>query len=136
MIYRTFSAFINLCKQSEPNNGKENTVTSATQPKNGKENTVTSIPNNPNISSNYPNPFNPSTTIAFSIPQAGNTRIKVYNLRGQKVKDLINTDLPKGYHKVVWDGTDSNNRNVSSGIYFFSLESGGKTSLRKALLMK
>lgn len=90
----------------------------------------------PQIQSNYPNPFNPSTTIAFSIPETGRVRVSVYNIKGQKVKDLLDTEMTRGYHKVVWDGRDTNNRSVSSGIYFFKLESGGKTSIRKAMLMK
>lgn len=90
----------------------------------------------PLIQSNYPNPFNPSTTITFSIPEAGRVRVSVYNLKGQKVKDLINTDMLRGNHKLVRDGKDANNRNASSGIYFLRLESGGKTSIRKAMLMK
>jgi len=90
----------------------------------------------PLIQSNYPNPFNPSTTIAFSIPETGRARVSVYNIKGQKVKDLLNTEMTRGTHRLVWDGRDTNNRNVSSGIYFFKLESGGKTSVRKAMLIK
>jgi len=94
------------------------------------------LPSIPQISSNYPNPFNPSTTIAFSIPNQAATKLTVYNLKGQKVKEILSSDLAKGHHKVVWDGKDSNNRSVSSGIYLIKLDSGGKTSLRKAMLMK
>ena len=90
----------------------------------------------PQIQSNYPNPFNPSTTIAFSIPETGRVRVSVYNIKGQKVKDLLNTEMTRGNHRLVWDGRDTNNRNVASGIYFIKLESGGKTSIRKAMLMK
>lgn len=90
----------------------------------------------PQIQGNYPNPFNPSTTIAFSIPETGRVRVSVYNIKGQKVKDLINTEMTRGNHKLIWDGKDTNSRNVGSGIYFFKLESGGKTSIRKAMLMK
>ncbi len=91
------------------------------------------IPAVPMISSNYPNP---STTIAFSIPQPGNVKLCVYNIKGQKVKEVLNTDMEKGFHKIVWDGRDKNNRSVSSGIYFLRLESGGQASVRKAMLMK
>ena len=88
------------------------------------------------VTSNYPNPFNPSTTIAFSIPETGRVHVSVYNIKGQKVKDLLNTEMTRGNHRLVWDGRDTNNRNVASGIYFIKLESGGKTSIRKAMLMK
>jgi len=90
----------------------------------------------PQIQSNYPNPFNPSTTIAFSIPETGRVRVSVYNIKGQKVKELLNTEMTRGNHRLIWDGKDANNRIVGSGIYFFKLESGGKTSIRKAMLMK
>jgi len=52
------------------------------------------------------------------------------------VKDLINSELPRGNHKLVWDGTDAHGRSVGSGIFFLRLESGGKTSIRKAMLLK
>jgi len=88
------------------------------------------------ITGNYPNPFNPSTTIAFSIPKDSNTKLSVYNIKGQKVKDIISGELSKGFHKAIWDGKDSTNRSVSSGIYIFRLASDGKVSVRKAMLMK
>lgn len=84
----------------------------------------------------YPNPFNLSTTIAFSLPKNANTKLSVYNINGQKVKDIICGELPKGFHKAVWDGKDGSNRSVSSGIYFFRLVADGKVSVRKAMLMK
>lgn len=90
----------------------------------------------PLIQSNYPNPFNPSTTIAFSIPETGRARVSIYNIRGQIVKDLLNGELTRGNHRLVWDGRDADNCNVASGIYFIKLESGGKTSIRKAMLLK
>lgn len=94
------------------------------------------IPPQAMISANYPNPFNPSTTIAFSIPKDANTKLCIYNIKGQKVKDIVNGDLLKGFHKAVWDGKDNCNRSVGSGVYLISLESGGKTSVRKVTLMK
>ena len=84
----------------------------------------------------FPNPFNPSTTIAFSIPETTQTRVSIYNSKGQRVIDLLDTDLPQGDHSLVWDGRDANNSSVASGIYFIKLESGGKTSIRKAMLLK
>lgn len=94
------------------------------------------VPSVPVISRNYPNPFNPSTTIDFSVPQKSRVKLNVYNIRGQKVKNLINSELERGHHKIVWDGRDGTNRKVSSGIYFIRLESGGKTNTRKIMLMK
>jgi hypothetical protein len=90
----------------------------------------------PKIQSNYPNPFNPSTTIVFSIPESRRVRVSVYNIKGQKVKDLLNDEMMRGSHRVIWDGKDNSNRSVSSGIYFIRLESMGKSSIRKAMLLK
>ena len=90
----------------------------------------------PKISNNYPNPFNPSTTIEFSIPQTGRVKLSIYNIRGQKVKTLINGDIERGKHRVVWDGRDDGNRSVASGVYFIRLEAEGKSTVRKAMLLK
>ncbi|MCK9243148.1 MAG: T9SS type A sorting domain-containing protein [Candidatus Cloacimonadaceae bacterium] len=103
--------------------------------KNAQE-TASNLSPIPQLQSNYPNPFNPSTTIAYSLPATGQVRISVYNMKGQKVKDLLNSEMLRGKHKVVWDGKDANNNNVSSGIYFFRLEIKGHSSVRKAMLMK
>lgn len=85
---------------------------------------------------NYPNPFNPETTISYSVPAAGHTSLKVYNLKGQLVRELVNEAREAGQHTVVWNGKDASGKTVSSGIYFYSLTSGGKTVTRKMLLAK
>ncbi|MCB5255036.1 MAG: T9SS type A sorting domain-containing protein [Candidatus Cloacimonadaceae bacterium] len=84
----------------------------------------------------YPNPFNPSTTIDFSIPQTGRAKLSIFNIRGQKVKTLLDGDIEKGQHRVVWNGRDDGNRSVASGVYFIRLEAAGETSIRKAMLLK
>jgi hypothetical protein len=84
----------------------------------------------------YPNPFNPSTTIEYSIPSAGKAKLCVYNIRGQKVTTLFDGTAEKGVHRLVWDGRDGSGRSVASGIYLIHLESAGKSSIRKAMLMK
>ncbi len=89
--------------------------------------------------SNYPNPFNPSTTISFDLTAeiAKNAEIIIYNIKGQKVKQLLSDQLSAGEYSVVWDGRDDNNKSVSSGIYFYKLEVNGKTeAVRKCLLLK
>ncbi len=88
------------------------------------------------LNQNYPNPFNPETTLSFSIPADGKVELSIYNIKGQKVKTLINETMPMGGHKVVWNGKNSSNKNVSSGVYFSRLTSGGKTQVKKMLLMK
>ena len=86
---------------------------------------------------NYPNPFNPETTISFSVTQTSSfVNIEVFNLKGQKVKTLINEKLEAGNHQVVWGGKDDNNKSVSSGIYFYKMNSGDYISIKKMILMK
>jgi len=88
------------------------------------------------LKANYPNPFNPSTTIAFDMAQAGNVSIEVYNIKGQKVKTLVDGDYGVGRHSVVWNGDDASGRNVGSGIYFYRMTTSGYSSIQKMLLMK
>jgi len=92
---------------------------------------------------NFPNPFNPVTTIYFSSTHKDieNTEIIIFNLKGQKIKTLsskqISTPLSSQIHQISWDGTDENNESVTSGIYFYKLSIGGKPqAVRKCILMK
>jgi len=85
---------------------------------------------------NYPNPFNPSTTIAFSLPKAGIATVEIYNLKGQKVRSLLNAKLPSGDHKAVWDGSNDNNQPVSSGIYFYRVCCADQAFTGKMILAK
>ncbi len=91
--------------------------------------------------SNYPNPFNPSTTISFSLTakDAKNAKIEIYNLKGQKVKQLVSgiRQLPDGQHSVIWNGDDESGNPVSSGIYFYQLNIDGESvAMKKCLLLK
>ncbi|PKN74683.1 MAG: hypothetical protein CVU49_07505 [Candidatus Cloacimonetes bacterium HGW-Cloacimonetes-2] len=88
------------------------------------------------LNQNYPNPFNPSTTISYSLPEAGQVRLEIYNLRGQLVKVLANGEEAAGDHRKVWNGTDANGNAVSSGVYFYRLTSPGRTISKRMLLMK
>jgi hypothetical protein len=87
---------------------------------------------------NYPNPFNPETTIAFNLPESGNVRVDIYNMRGQKVKTILNKELEAGEHQVQWNGKDRQGNVAPSGIYFYRVdaEGGRYTSTRKMLLLK
>jgi len=85
---------------------------------------------------NYPNPFNPSTTITFNMPLSGNANLAVYNVKGQLVKTLVAGSVTSGDHKVVWNGTDNGGQSVSSGVYFYRLTTNGHTETRKMMLMK
>jgi hypothetical protein len=89
--------------------------------------------------SNYPNPFNPETTIAFSIAGSEDKEKKVsiiiYNIKGQKVKTLIDAHCDKGINSVVWNGTDETGKSVGSGVYFYSWKVDGKTIKSKKMLL-
>ncbi len=96
------------------------------------------VPQTGNILSlaNYPNPFNPKTTISFTLAKGSNVSLDVYNIKGQKVKSLTNSHYDNGTHSVNWNGTDNHNKFVSTGIYFFKLSSGNETKMKKMLLIK
>lgn len=96
--------------------------------------------NNPGLvtrlNRNFPNPFNPTTTISFDIAKAGSVKLNVYNVKGQLVRRLHNGDLASGNHRVVWNGRDESNRPVASGVYYYRLETRDYTKTNKMLLMK
>lgn len=94
------------------------------------------VPVNFAITGNYPNPFNPSTTISFSLTETGRASLAVYNVTGQKVRELVSGTLPAGWHSVVWDGRDQNGKPVSSGIYISRLMMRDKVTANRMLLMK
>jgi hypothetical protein len=93
---------------------------------------------------NYPNPFNPSTTISFELPgkmqaegsSTAHVHLAVYDVSGRLVKTLVSTNLIPGPHKVMWDGTNNNGNNVSSGIYFYRIVSGNWISTKKMVLIR
>jgi len=84
----------------------------------------------------YPNPFNPTTTISFSIKEKTPVELIIYNILGQKVQTLVNKPLEKGEHSVVWNGTDNKGRPVASGIYFYRMKAGKYTETQKMILKK
>lgn len=85
---------------------------------------------------NFPNPFNPATTIEYQIPKTGDVTIRVYNIGGQLVKELLNETQSKGTHEVHWDGLGQNNEQVASGIYIYTVKSDGLTLSKKMMLVK
>ena len=84
----------------------------------------------------YPNPFNPATTISFTLPEAGFARLAVYNISGQLVRELVSENLTPGQHEIVWDGRNSNGAQVSSGVYIARLAARGRTAVRKITLVR
>ncbi len=90
------------------------------------------------LSQNFPNPFNPCTSISFSGPESFSDRvsIKIYNLRGCLVRNLIDEVREAGSYSVFWDGTDDSGRQVSSGVYIYRLQAGEFVQTRKMVLLK
>ncbi|MBL8007836.1 MAG: T9SS type A sorting domain-containing protein [Ignavibacteria bacterium] len=95
------------------------------------ENVISSLPSDFSLSQNYPNPFNPSTSIRFNIPKSGNVYLKVYNELGMEVSTLVNSFRNAGSYEVNFDASG-----MSSGIYFYKLETEGFVSTKKMLLVK
>ncbi len=90
------------------------------------------------LQGNYPNPFNPTTTISFSIAQMSSfVNLEVFNIKGQKVKKLVDDEiLPAGKHSIIWDGRDLNGDIVGSGIYFYKLKADNFESIKKMIILK
>jgi hypothetical protein len=97
---------------------------------------ITALPKELFLGRNYPNPFNPSTSIAFSVPQAQHVKIIVYNVLGQMVKELANEMFQEGYYNVTWDGCDFKGNHSASGIYILTLETTNNKLFRKMTLIK
>ena len=85
---------------------------------------------------NFPNPFNPSTEIRFDIPTARDVKLRVYNQLGQTVRTLAQTRMKAGSYRINWDGKSEAGHGVSSGVYFYSLEAGDYSQIRKMTLVK
>jgi hypothetical protein len=114
-----------------------------------EDNSTLRIPlTNLTLQQNYPNPFNPYTTITFEIPDFVTTDIRgnpiakqsvnlsIYDIRGQRVKTLIDTELGPGGYQINWDGRNDLDQPVASGIYFYTLKTGGERFTRKMTVMK
>ncbi|MCD4651305.1 MAG: T9SS type A sorting domain-containing protein [Candidatus Cloacimonetes bacterium] len=89
-----------------------------------------------NAITSYPNPFNPITELSFSIRKSGIVSIDIYNIRGQKVKSLVNSHFGAGKYSVVWDGKDDSKTEVSGGIYFYRMKAGDAIKTGKMTLLK
>ena len=85
---------------------------------------------------NYPNPFNPSTTIEYSLPERGEVEVSIYNIRGQKVKQLVKEEKEPGTHTIIWNGTDSKSKNVGSGVYFYKVKTENSLQVNKMIMLK
>ncbi len=88
------------------------------------------------VSPNFPNPFNPSTTIAYQLPEAAHVSLIIYDMLGRRIRTLINQQTSAGSYQTVWDGRDDNGRAVSSGVYIYRFSAGNLNMVRKMMLLK
>ncbi len=94
------------------------------------------LPNEFSLEQNYPNPFNPSTSIEFALPQTVDVSLKIYNIRGQLVKTLVDGSKSAGRYSLTWDGTDNFGSRVASGTYIYSIKAGEFVNNKKMVLLK
>jgi hypothetical protein len=88
------------------------------------------------LSHNYPNPFNPITTIKYSLPNRSHVTIEVYNALGQKVRTLVNREESAGSYTITWDGTNASGKSVSTGVYLYRFQAGNHIESKKMLLLR
>jgi hypothetical protein len=94
------------------------------------------IPESFALHANYPNPFNPTTTISYDLPEQAQVTLGIYDLLGKQIKTLVNQSQDAGNRTAVWDGTDDLGRQVSAGVYLYQIEAGDFTQTRKMVLLK
>jgi hypothetical protein len=94
-------------------------------------NVTNTLPKQYSLSQNYPNPFNPTTQIKFSIPEAGNVKLTVYDVVGREIGVLVNKNLAAGTYNYTWNAS-----NFASGIYFYRIESKNFVMVKKMVLLK
>ena len=97
-----------------------------------------SIPKAFSLAQNSPNPFNPATTISYSVPEGNSVhvRLDIFGIRGQLVRTLVDAVRDEGTYHVLWDGTDNNGHHLASGIYLYRMRSGEFVRTRKMVLLK
>ncbi|HPM01022.1 MAG TPA: T9SS type A sorting domain-containing protein, partial [Candidatus Cloacimonadota bacterium] len=89
------------------------------------------------LTGNYPNPFNPTTTIAFTLDKTQDIEMDIFNIKGQRVKKLIKKDsYSSGNHNIIWNGQNDSSEICPSGIYFYRLKTANKTFTGKMLMLK
>ena len=98
---------------------------------------TTSTPTAFALGANYPNPFNPATTILVSVAaDAGDVDLIIYNVLGQPVRQVWNGPLAAGEHRLTWDGRDGQGQSVAAGVYLYRLQAGDQTRLRKMVKLE
>jgi hypothetical protein len=88
------------------------------------------------LGQNRPNPFNPLTTIRFTVPQNGSVELRIFDVTGRLIKTLLSKEVGAGTYSVMWDGRSDSGREVASGVYFYRLEAGPSVKTRKMVLLR
>jgi len=88
------------------------------------------------LKGNYPNPFNPTTSIDFALKNSGQTRLEIFNIKGEKIHTLVNSYLESGNYSYEWDGRDDSDHRTASGIYLYRLKTGNFSTTKKMLMLK
>ena len=88
------------------------------------------------VRDNYPNPFNPITTIQYELPNYSNVKVTLFDITGRTIKEINFGEMAPGRYAYVWDGTNKVGNLVSTGIYFFQINAGSNTAIKKMLLLK
>jgi hypothetical protein len=97
---------------------------------------VSRIPHNHKLNQNFPNPFNPITTIGFQVQKSGDVELTIFNSLGQSIRTLVDESREPGEYSVQWDGKDDNGRLLASGVYFYQLKVGDFVSTKKMIMLK
>jgi len=85
---------------------------------------------------NFPNPFNPNTTISFNLAETAEVKLDIYDVKGSKIKELFAGNLNSGEQSISWDGKDESGNSVASGVYYYKLRVGKEIKTKKMILLK
>jgi hypothetical protein len=102
----------------------------------GEGSSVTYLSSNYQLMQNYPNPFNPETIIEYRVPKRGRVELNIYNMLGQKIRTLVNDDMPAGTYQVFWNGRDDSGNMVATGIYLYQLRGQNASITKKLMFLK
>jgi len=97
---------------------------------------ITNSPEKFRLNQNYPNPFNPVTSISYDLPEDSFVRITIYDLLGNVINNLVNSNQLSGYKSVRWNATNNQGQPVSAGVYIYSIEAGEFRQTKKMILLK
>ena len=94
------------------------------------------LPQTYSLAQNFPNPFNPATAIRYKLKDSGSVGLSIYDLSGQRIRQLVDEHQQAGYYELEWDGRDASRGRVATGVYLYGLRGGDFRSVRKMVLMK